>query len=400
MTIVVVKLPSECGGSADALRHLSILTHEEPEDDTIRTRTDGASSTSSAIPILPPTSHIMILPADLILYGHLNNKNDDALGSLADAHRMGCHTNHNSNIHHHPIMINNRHPHSNNNTHQPKQQSSPSAVTMLLTDVSEYDDNGLPLKESHKARKGGIARDDDEIEYIALSSAPPTTNNNTRPQHPSSTPTSSLSHYHHQCQPPVARILFKQSKYSVEEDVENTASTPKLTIPKALFHTNSTGGSSDGTTMTIRTEWSDVHVFVVSSWVVKLLHARPGVRDLAKELIPLLVKRQFRGVRSTFGRIKDSMSGKTLGVVMPAEQKEEEEKRRELLEGVLGDAPFFCSEWWWWWWGWWWEKDRLSLCRGGQSVVTGYVEINTAGVYYSNVFVRVSRDYTPCYRRK
>jgi len=365
-TIVVVKLPSECGGSADALRHLSTLTHEPM---TTTEAADDTTSTDPANPILPPSSHIMILPADLILYGHLNNTNededDDALSSLADAHRMGCQTNnHHNNNHNHPNNSssiqsdynnnensnNNSHPQQTDNNNLPK-KSPPSAITMLLTDVSEYDDNGHPLKESAKAKKGGVARDDDEIDYIALSSAPSIRSSSSTPSTaPTSSPSSRSNHHRSTTrQPPVvARLLLKQSKYSVEEDVENTASTPKLTIPKALFKYNQ---SNSNNAMMIRTEWSDVHVFCMSPWVVKLLQARPGVKDLAKELIPLLVKRQFRGVRSTFGGRRgkgvdnsSTSASEALGVsVVGTEQKEEEARRMELLEGVLGSAPFFAT---------------------------------------------------------
>jgi len=331
VTIVVVKLPTECGGSADALRHLSNLTHDNTNNNNTATTTANTSRTTNkqhnpstiSPPILPPQSHIMILPADLILYGHLNSEtNEHALGSLADAHR----TNSQTNTNHQPILTTHRQRQQKQQQQQQQNLPPPTAVTMLLTDVSEYDNNGLPLKESAKAKKGKIARDDDEIEYIALSSNPYPTHD------PSTTPTIAPSPQRRRRPPP--RILLKQSKYSVEEDVENTASTPKLTVPKELFH------HGEGDSLTIRTDWSDVHVFVLSPWVVQILHARTGVKDLAKELIPLLIKRQFRGVGATFGtRLMgggDGMggAGKSIG-----EEKEEEGKRR-LLEGVLSRAPF------------------------------------------------------------
>jgi len=266
MSLVVAKLPTDCYGSADALRHLSDLVDEK-----------------NKAPILPSSSHVMIMPADLILYGDLNGEGD-ALGSLADAHRFGCQT-----------------------VHQMPGQGPPSAITMLLTDVGDFDDNGIPLKESSKAKKGGLAREDEEIEYIALS---PTTTMVKRPL-------------------PPQRIILKQSKYNVEEDEDNTGSTPKLNIPMSRLRL------SPMNQITIRIDWSDVHVFVFSPWILKLLHARPNIKDISKELVPLLVNRQFRGVKAAFG-CHNTHNANSNATTDHTDDKE----KNLLLDQVLNEPPF------------------------------------------------------------
>ena len=105
--ICLITLPAECAGSADALRCIS-----------------SANAISEK-------SHVMVLPADLVLYGQLSSKDEssgvDALGSLADVHRRE-----------YRIGIEN---------------GMPLAMSMLLADVGEEDENGVPLKESAKVRK-------------------------------------------------------------------------------------------------------------------------------------------------------------------------------------------------------------------------------------------------------
>lgn len=104
MDIALVKLPLECAGSADALRYV---------------KKQG---------VVPSNSHLIVLPSDLVLYGHLSSKIDsDALGSLVDMHRRE--------------YINSK-----------EKAGMPLAMTMLLGDVGDEDEHGIPLKESAKVR--------------------------------------------------------------------------------------------------------------------------------------------------------------------------------------------------------------------------------------------------------
>ncbi len=105
--ICLLTLSVECAGSADALRY------------------------AIAANVIPDENHVMVLPADLILYGQLAVSQDedssfgfDALGSLADVHRREYRTG--------------------------ISRGMPLAMSMLLSDVGEEDENGIPLKESAK----------------------------------------------------------------------------------------------------------------------------------------------------------------------------------------------------------------------------------------------------------
>ncbi len=108
LDICLISLPVECAGSADALRSI----HNEG--------------------IIPGTSHVMVLPGDLVLYPKLcyedgsEDFHTDVLGSLADVHRREYRVGLKSGM--------------------------PLALSMLLADVGEEDENGAPLKESAKVR--------------------------------------------------------------------------------------------------------------------------------------------------------------------------------------------------------------------------------------------------------
>mmetsp|Transcript_7856 Transcript_7856/g.18930 ORF Transcript_7856/g.18930 Transcript_7856/m.18930 type:complete len:486 (-) Transcript_7856:199-1656(-) len=150
--------------------------------------------------------------------------------------------------------------------------SNDSACTTLLVDVGEVDEHGVPLKESAKAKKGGLGREEEDIEYIGLS-------------YPK-VKTSSLS-------PPVLpRIVLKESKLDVEADEDMTGSTAKLDLPKPRVHKGK---------LVIRTEWSDAHVYSLAPWVRELLVERKSISSIQSGLLPLLVSRQFRGKKATFG---------------------------------------------------------------------------------------------------
>lgn len=260
--IVVVGLPADCGGSADALRYVMSVN-------AIGSFGSGGKN------------HVMVLPADLVLYGHLGKFQQgsvststdsfvvggdsgggcvtaadslllwDALGSLANVHRREYRAGFTKGI--------------------------PLAMTMLLADVGEEDENGIPVKESAKAKKGGVARDEEEMEYIGISTI--------------------VSRN----RPPTQRIVFKQSKYNVEEDIHNTGATPKLHIPKARLH-------SPMNQIMIKSSWSDLHVFCFSPWALKLLLVKEHMKELAKDFVPFLISRQFRGLKASFGLSSSSSS--------------------------------------------------------------------------------------------
>mmetsp|Transcript_4021 Transcript_4021/g.5835 ORF Transcript_4021/g.5835 Transcript_4021/m.5835 type:complete len:579 (-) Transcript_4021:751-2487(-) len=226
----VIQLSAECGGSADALRFICSLN-------------DGSEGTGG---IIPTDSHVMVMPGDLILYGDLCDENDgDVLSKLADVHRTNFRLG----------MVG---------------QGPPLALTLLLTDVGETDESGIPLKESAKAKKGSLSREVGDIEYVALSDV-------------GTTP--SL---------PAQRIILKQYKFNVEEDEDFVGKTPKLTIPKARLH-------PPMNQLSIRSDWNDVHLYCFAPWVLKIIGTKIHLKDLSKEILPLFIESQFRGLKACLG---------------------------------------------------------------------------------------------------
>lgn len=201
----VIALPPSCSGSADALRHLYSVKGENIGD-------------------------VVVMPGDLVVEGQ------GLLGWLVDAHRRA------------------------------RYGKYASACTMLLSDVGEEDADGMPLKESAKAKKGGFSRDEEDIEFIGTTF--PTVD----------------------C---MRRVVLKQSKVDVEEDEDFVGKTPKLIIPKAKLEV--TCG------LNLRTDLLDIHVYVFAPWVRHLLDERRNITSLQEDLVPLLVSRQFSGIASTFG---------------------------------------------------------------------------------------------------
>jgi len=121
-TISLVHLKSShCVGSADALRYLSSLMMKQNDKDMNHKKY-----------LLPQNSNILLMAADIVLEGR------GILGLLAEAHRRGRVIGGSSNT---------------TPTHTATCNSTTfaiSSITMLLSDVGEEDENGIPLKESAK----------------------------------------------------------------------------------------------------------------------------------------------------------------------------------------------------------------------------------------------------------
>lgn len=224
-------------------------------------------------------SHVVVLPGDLcVLWSHDSSSirmkgsyaTADPLQRLVDAHRAGqqydqtCQASIHSSSH---------------------STCASTACTILLTNVLEVDEYGLPLKESAKQKKGGLARDEEEIEYIALVYTTSATTN----------------------QPP--RVVWKQPKIDVEEDRDMLGTSPKLLLNKGRLQASRNGHSCVTTRVGIH--WNDVHVYALSPWVRKLILLRPKLVSLQSDLIPLLITRQFQGgILETFGSSVASNAGK------------------------------------------------------------------------------------------
>lgn len=217
-SITVVRLNEDCSGSGEALRQIETMQRE------------------GSRPCVHPSSHVVLIPGDLIVL------DDQPLKSLIHEHRQG-------------------------NSSALENKCLWSACTVLLTDVAETDENGVPLKESAKQKKGGLARDEEEIEYVALSY-----------------PKSLVGG---------PRVVFKQPKIDVEEDIHMTGATPKLTLPKQRLNAGR---------VQVGLDWNDVHVYVLSPWVRQLIQARAStVLSIREDLLPLLISRQYKGIAATFG---------------------------------------------------------------------------------------------------
>jgi hypothetical protein len=132
--------------------------------------------------------------------------------------------------------------------------------------------NDFGFVECTKAKKGGLARDDDaDIEYIGLATLP-------RPK-----------------AEPIARLIYKEYKYDVEhdEDALETGSTPKIEIAKARLHPpmNSVMIASRG----------DVFCYYLSPWVVQLTVAREsGYYEFESRLVTSFDCQTVAGCRRMF----------------------------------------------------------------------------------------------------
>ncbi|OEU17741.1 putative nucleotide-diphospho-sugar transferase [Fragilariopsis cylindrus CCMP1102] len=254
--IYVVKLSEDCYGSVDVLRIV-----EETK-------------------LIDPETRIVVFPGDLVIL----KKNTGLLEPLI------------------------------------RPSSTEVACTAMLVDVLEQDEHGLPLKESAKSKKGGLSRDVEDIEYIALSI-------------PQSGPCWDLNNR----ESVLPRIVFKKSKLTVEED-DMTGSTPKLVIPKTRLR----GRNGKEEKLVIRTEWSDVHVYSLAPWVRQLIVARTkNLSSIQEDLLPLLISRQYRGKRATFGN-----SGLTSLTTMTNNNENDEnngstkQQNSRLSKTVIDDEPY------------------------------------------------------------
>lgn len=233
--VQIVFVDADCSGSAQAIRSVHKL--------------------------IPATSNLVILPGDLVLL------DTAALRSLVHTHRQRSRK---SPVDGAAVVVS-------------KTAGLPlpsAACTILLGDVGEVDEHGCPLKESAKSKKGGLGRDEEEIEYIALAYDDASSVDDER-KGLAADP----------CLAP--RVVWKQHKVDVEEDRNLDGRTPKFVIPKPRLK------SSPVTR--VRLDWNDWHMYVISPWVRELIVTRSSMLSLQEDLIPLLVSRQFLGRRETFG---------------------------------------------------------------------------------------------------
>jgi carbonic anhydrase/acetyltransferase-like protein (isoleucine patch superfamily) len=249
--LVIVRLPVgdvAAGGSVDALRHIE------------------------ATNVISKHSHVVVFPSDLVI---LNGT--AAIQQFVQAHRQGQQESQNP-----------QEPGCSRRSNS--QICSSAACTVLLAEVGEEDENGIPLKESAKQKKGGLAREEEAIEYTALAYDVDTNDNGKN--NATTTP----------------RLIWKQSKFDVESDEHFTGDTPKLVLPKPRLRLGSTSGRG-GTTTTVKVQmnWNDLHVYILSPWVRRLITTRTSLLSIQDDLIPLLIARQTKGICATFGSKMDKI---------------------------------------------------------------------------------------------
>jgi hypothetical protein len=213
------------------------------------------------------------------------------------------------------------------------------ACTMLLTNVGVDDKDGVPIKESSKAKMNRFACGEEDVEYIGLSSEIPP---------PPSMSLANLSYSRSNSSggggimgvdggggpSPSRRVVLKRSKIEVEED-EGTGSTPKLLVARRLLHaagvdrreerldkggrmrmggggrrrrlmtaTSDTTAIDMSPSISLHTDLHDVHVYVISNWVFDLIHARPKMHSFQTEVLPLLINARLYIGRESANKVE------------------------------------------------------------------------------------------------
>jgi translation initiation factor eIF-2B subunit gamma len=105
----------------------------------------------------------------------------------------------------------------------------------------------------------------------------------------------------------------------VEADEDMTGSTAKLEVPKSRLRHGK---------LMVQLSWDDVHVYSLAPWTRELLQARKGLSSLQEDLLPLLIARQFRGKRATFGKSLE-------------EKLRENEEKENTQTPQMDDSPYF-----------------------------------------------------------
>ncbi len=190
-----------------------------------------------------------------------------------------------------------------------------------------------------QAKKGGLSREDGDIEYVALSEVK--TNNSS-----------------------AQRIILKRSKFNVEKDEDITGKTPKLELPKSRLH-------APIHQISIGKDWNDVHLYCLSPWVMKIIMTKVHLKDLAKEVLPLLVECQFKGIKACLGITEFDDSADDDDDVEKKDDNVDDEKVQVLTQ-LLTDVPF--------------AKKHNLVALGGS--VEGDDDMNTSNK------VDVKRDHT------
>lgn len=143
-----------------------------------------------------------------------------------------------------------------------------------------------------QAKKGGLAREEEDVEYIALQRHSPSSSSQLPP-----------------------RVIWKQSKIDVEEDEDWVGQSPKLILPKARLR-----GDCGGMVTQVSTDWTDLHVYILSPWLRACVRER-NLLSIQGDGIPLWVTRQFQGIRKTFGsHVRDAVVDRVISSLVAGQQ--------------------------------------------------------------------------------
>jgi hypothetical protein len=228
---------------------------------------------------------------------------------------------------------------------------------MVLADVGADDCNGAPLRESSKAKMGLQSRSAEDAEYVGLSSeVPPSTSGSlaspsSRLRRPSSASAclppprwvvlkrSKLDVEEDEGTGSTPKLAIARRRLRREAAAAccgrglargraGTAAAARCRIRHQLRRQLAVGGcvarrrlhaegaesrgggrgrppplaaASDtdsvdrSPSVSLRTNLLDVHLYAISNWVFRLMHARPGMHLFQAEVLPLLISRQYRG---------------------------------------------------------------------------------------------------------
>jgi UDP-3-O-[3-hydroxymyristoyl] glucosamine N-acyltransferase len=217
--------------------------------------------------VVAPDRHLLVVPGDLVV-----EATGQALRELLQMHRLSFTSwDTTGGIGTAAKLREQRGVSSWNHCYTNIPTAAPAGCSILLAYVGAMDEKGHPLKESAKQKKGLFSRDEEDIDYMAISGD--------------------------------GQLVWKQPKLDVEDDKEMVGSTPKLVLPKARLP-QSQLSSFGTTTLRVGTEWNDVQCYCLAPWVRRLLVVRtaPLVQSLRHDLLPLLIQRQSKGIAATLGR--------------------------------------------------------------------------------------------------
>ena len=93
----------------------------------------------------------------------------------------------------------------------------------------------------------------------------------------------------------------------------------------------------------IRTDWNDVHLFCFAPWVLKLIGTKVHLKDLSKEVVPLLVESQFKGVKACLGITVNDITTVKENKNNPENEQQKDlvlDKKMEVLGQILTENSF------------------------------------------------------------